>query len=993
VLLHTGDVLIAGGITASGQTSATSLIYSANDGSLRPTLNPLAEGRAYYSLVIVPIAGGSSRLFAIGGYNGASTGYRSVASVEVADYDVAADNWRWRTIGNMTISRGDLAATWDGGSYIIVGGGRTQTTGQLHTGTQTVATDRININTLQIEKIGDMNTARSEHALVRVTDALGKNLAITASGESTRPTTATELLVGTNWDPRANPPLVYRSSAVGVGDPAGIGRMFGGFDGNQIPLNTCEWYDVKSGWRFAPRMETERARAHATVVAGTRDTAAAYLIVAGQGIAGPVRKTEVFALPNGQEPNGVWTPFSDLNFAAAERTVNITGQNLALTIGGETSSGLLDGTEIFQPLRADDLTFGFEETGRLSDSLPLVIKNEWLLPVRVRNIRIAGSAEFVYYGDTTNFVLPPSGQRTLFVRFRPTVVGARTGQLLLDIGSITTPVILRGTGVKSNIDVVTASFSFDSVLVKTSKQLCFPAITNRGNEPATIDSVVLTPPGVYRLISPIGRVTIPPGDTLKVCVEFLPTARGAAISSMDVHLADRNYPIVLDGVGVRRFATATTASGCDTITHVPGTSHSAFVTLRNPSDRPVTITQADFNASTAGLFALADPTILPLTLLPGESKLVEVLFTPQREATERATVSFVNDGDTATAASLCFIVRSRYLSPSVPSVDFGSICVGDTAVRTVLLENPGGFDSVNVDAVTINDPTASVVLSNVPATRLGPHQYVSVTARFAPQTAGPFSGVIVVTGSFGSVTLPVTGTVLPGLRFTPSQLSAAPATIVVIPVELQGSAGAQVAGTRLTFDYNRTLLYPLRLVSLQGAGMPVLDATASRLAITRPGQAVLDVAWSTPISADGPAFGIEAEVLRGDNNVAALALSGSGTGDYCIARASAVVLVSGPCGGESGLIRSEGASMLRIIAPPAQGKLKFDVISPKEGALHIQLFNILGTMLLDREVGQHANGRTESELSLENVPSGTYFVRVLIDREAVDHQPVVITGR
>ncbi len=986
VLLPTGDVLVAGGVAQNGQTSTTSLLYSASDGSFRPTLNSLNEARAWYAMVAVPMAGGGGRVFAIGGYTSIGADYRSTASVEVAEFDPVQSNWRWRVIGNLSVARGDLGAAWDGGDFIIVGGGRSQLSGAAHSGTRTSVTDRINVRTLTIQAISDMATPRSEQTLVRVTDALGKTLMVTAGGESTVPTTATELLTATTWDPRANPPLVYRSWGVGVGDPSGIGRTFGGFNEAGVPLNTCEWYDVKSGWRFAPRMESERARAHATLVAGTVDTAKSYLIVGGQGLAGELQKTEVFALPDGSNPNGLWTPFSELGAAGAERTVTITGKNLALVTGGERASGRIAGTEIFQPLRADNLQFGSEETGRLSDSLPLRITNEWLLPVKVERIRLVGSAEFVFYGDTSDLTVGPGAGRTIFVRFRPAAPGVRTGMLLMDVGSITDTVMLRGTGIESSLSVVTTSISFDSVLVKSSRQLCFPAIRNIGTDPATIDSVVLAPPGDYQLISPIGRVTIQPGDTLQVCVKFAPRSRGVALAALAVNLAGRNFPIAVDGIGIRRFATVLAISECDTVTAIPGTSQSTFMTLRNPGDRPVTITQAVFNASVAGLFALADPTILPLTLLPGQSFPVEILFTPQREATERGTVTFTNDGDTATVADLCFVVRSRYLSSSVPVIDFGTICSGDSVTRTVILDNPGGFDTVDLATVTVNDSTASVTVDNVPATQLAPHQYVSVTAHFVPQTVGTFNGEIIAAGSFGSVSIPVTGVVLPGLRFEPQPMVTSPATTVIIPVNLVGGAGVPVANIQLNFTYNRTLLYPTGVVSL--AGGPNVNPT-STLVQARPGEAVVNVVWSAPLLTDGAAFGVECEVLRGDDEVTPVGVSGTGGSDFCVASAVAQVLVTGPCGGTSGLLRTGGASLLRM-TPTQAGKLQLDVVSPREGELYIQVFNMLGAMLLQRDAGFHNGGTTTMELPLDGVPSGAYIVRAVIGYEHVDQQPVVI---
>src|SRR5215217_4339445 len=86
VMLHTGDVLIAGGLDASGTATNTSSIYSFKTGEITPTLNVLKTPRAYFSLVAVTIAG-KSRVFAIGGYTGEKGNYTSVPTIEVLDFD------------------------------------------------------------------------------------------------------------------------------------------------------------------------------------------------------------------------------------------------------------------------------------------------------------------------------------------------------------------------------------------------------------------------------------------------------------------------------------------------------------------------------------------------------------------------------------------------------------------------------------------------------------------------------------------------------------------------------------------------------------------------------------------------------------------------------------------------------------------------------------------------------------------------------------------
>lgn len=986
ILLPTGEVLVTGGIGNGGAATTSSLLYSPSDNSIRPTLNPLAGTRAYHALVAVPGASGSARIFAIGGYEGSAGAYRSVATVEMLEFVPASSNWRWRTIGRLGEGRGDCAAAWDGGSFIIVAGGRAQTSGALRSGSRLSSAERIDLARLVSDPIGPMSGARSEHVLARYIDQANIRRVLAAGGESTTATTATELLAATTWDQRANPPILYHADGITVSDPAGVARVFGGFDAAAGAINQTEWYDPKSGWRFGPRMTTPRASAEATLVAGVADSASIYLVVAGQGRSGALRETEIFSLPDGSDPNGTWSPFLPLIEAGVERTASITGSNLALVTGGSRAGAPTAGAEIFQPLRANDTAFGSVEVGRTSDSLPITITNEWLLPVSIRNVRLGGSAEFTFSGDTTNMRLSPDRQRRLFVRFRPNGVGERRGMLLFDVGSITDTVILRGVGLQSSLEVTTANVAFDSVLLGDRKQLCFDALKNNGSAPAEIDSISLGA-GPYRLVSPLGRTTILPGETLRVCVEFLPSERGEQIESMNIHLAARAFPIGISGVGTRRFLLGSTSGFCDTVAFAPGVTSTGFITLENRGDVPATISTVNFTASVAGIFAVENPADLPLTLAPGASRFLAVRYAPQREGVEQGTADLVNNGDTAVKVSLCFVARSRFIAPSLSSLDFGAICAGDTAVRSFLLENPGGLESVRLDSVVRGTGSGDIVVVPVASTVLAPRQTVGVTVRVAPQTAGPFTGEVVVHGAFGSVTVPVSGLATPSVKFTPRALSAAPADRIILPVDLDASAGATVSDARLLFQYDRSLLYPRRLVRLDGGS---LDESRSTVTITRPGEANLAAVWSAPVTSSGPAFGIECEVLRGDDDESAVRISGGADGALCFRTGISAVEVEGPCGGESGFVRTSGVALARIAPNPASDRLSVVVISAMPGTVRLELADGDGRIVLVREPGEITTGSLDAEIDLRELSSGIYHLRVAIGSVPVDMQSVVI---
>ncbi len=988
LLLPTGEVLVAGGISADGNATRTSLLYSPITGTFRPTLNMLANSRTHHVLVGAGDAAGS-RVFAIGGYAGGTGNYRGEASVEVLEYDAGADNWRWRPVGALGVGRGDLRAAWDGGDFIIVTGGYQQTGGALRSGTRSRAADRITISALRVASIAEMSAARAEHATVRFVGESGGPLVLTAAGENDATAVSTQIIAGAGWDPIANPPLSYHSGGVAVGDPAGIARIFGGFDILSAPTTACEWYDVKRGWRAGPRMAVGRARFDAALVAGPNDSARTYLAVGGSGTGGALADCELFNLPNSSFPNGGWVPFAAMNDRASERRVAIGGDNLPVATGGlSAGSSPMEGVEIFQPLLANDISFGSEEVGRRSDSMIVTIENTWLLPVRARRFRVEG-AEFLLRGDTSDFLLPASGSRSLRLYFQPAGPGPRTGRLLFDVGPLTDTVLLSGTGGASDISVLATPVDFGTQIVKTGRTGCFPLLRNNGTDPATVDSVVIDPAGAFRLISPKGRVQILPGDTLVVCVEFAPDARGISSASANVHIAQRTFAGQIFGRGVRRYMTAAAvAVDCDTVTYAQGVESSGFITVENPGDTLLTVQQPIITASTPGLFRVDDASLFPLVLLPGERRQIEIVFTPQRETREVATVAFPNNGDTAAAAALCFVARSRYLSVSQPELDFGSVCTGDTVTARLTIENPGGFEPVVLTGAAVT-PDDVLDLEGFAPGVLGPREYTSVSVRFVAAADGPFNGELVVQSSHGELRVPVRGIARPTLRFAPRAGGAEVGSVTTVPVDASGIGPAGLSAATLRMRYDPQLMMPRRIVRLAG-GAPV-DEAASSLMVKGGGEAALDVAWSGGgMPADGEAFGVEFEILRGDGYLAAVRLEGEGTDLFCLADATSPIAIVPPCVGSGGLIRSDAISDLFASPVPASDKVAVTVVSPQEGEVRLDLVNSLGALAAAQTIGGASQRVRTGEIPVAHLPAGTYLLRATVGGRIIGTRTITV---
>ena len=337
VMTHNGDVIVAGGVDGANNTPASGFVLRGATGVLEPLLNSMTVPRAYFELVAAKAADGTSIIYAIGGYTGAGP-YTSTDVVDVLTFDVGQNNWRWSRLGLLPGSAGNVRAIYDGSAFVVVSGGRVQPSGGLGTGTPSAVTSRIVVASGVIQRLGDHITARSEHGIWTYIDQQGATKVLAAGGEAALPT-STELLEGTAWDGRANAPRVMRHLSVDASDPSGIPRSFGGVNESGVVMASCEWYDVKSGWRVAPTMQDARSNFAGTYVASPTDTAFAWLVAGGTSVSGGrLSSSELFMLPSGTDPAGTWQPFDALSTAASERTVSMTSSNLPVVTGGSSTT-------------------------------------------------------------------------------------------------------------------------------------------------------------------------------------------------------------------------------------------------------------------------------------------------------------------------------------------------------------------------------------------------------------------------------------------------------------------------------------------------------------------------------------------------------------------------------------------------------------------------------------------------------------------------------
>lgn len=964
VMVHTGDVLVVGGLRADGSTSDRSYVIDGRTGAVRLTANTMATSRCLAAVVELRRPDGSSEVYAIGGYTGGGGSYSSTATIERCTYIPAIDQWRWSAVGSLPVALAEPRAVFNGGDHIIVCGGRVQTAAALGTGTVSATAARIHRQTGAVDRLSDMSVARVGHALMRQINAVGALEVIVAGGEASGVPT-TELLAGTSWDGRANPPRELRSYAVAMGDPAGIARMSGGRNATTT-LSTAEWYDVKSGWRGMPRPLVARSHAASTLIAGPRDTAMAYLVAGGRA-SDPVSDVEVFTLPTSSDPAGFWEAIAATPLRVDATGLAITDNNLPVVVAGRERTAPTKATMWLRPARWTAPAYDPTEVGARSDSVLIVLENTWLLPVTVTIRQEQGSAEFLVTADTAALVLPAGSKRIIKSWFRPSVSGQRTSAIVIDYGPIQDTIPLRGTGLSSTVRVLAASIDAGDVAVGTSDTVCAHVLVNDGSDTLRLDSLVMTPPDRFTVLSPKGVVRVAPGDTLRACIVFAPQVRGAEGATLECHYGARHIPVATVGKGIRTYAVATGSTTCDTVMATRGTDVPTFVTIRNPGDGPIVVNAVNVIAARQDLFSVGTSQPIPFTLAPGATVVVDIILHVQREAREQAVVRFVSNSDTAVEAPVCIVIRSRTIQASRDSIEIGPLCAGDSVDISVDLTNAGAFDVIRIDSVIVTGDPA-ITLDPVNGVELRPRSSLPIVCTLRPSVSGDVRGTISARGPFGSIDIPVHALVRPSIGAAIADRSTSVGLIDTVSITFADPAMRE-ARFRIELPYRA--LDARRVVGRSADDG--IDEAASSLVHEGNGTYSLRATWTKDASVER-SLGIEVEVLRSDVSAATVHALSDPLIDVCLDVNEATVFIAGACGPDAGVVAGRQTLVARY-AGAGRDEIDIVVDDVLNAPAQVELYDVRGILLHTLPLPSSPAGAAAS-MPAAGIPDGVCVVRL-----------------
>jgi len=371
----------------------------------------------------------------------------------------------------------------------------------------------------------------------------------------------------------------------------------------------------------------------------------------------------------------------------------------------------------------------------------------------------------------TNKTIKPGERLTFFMRFKPTVVGKFNSTIrLLFEDNPTTPYVIdvAGEGIEKGIgtsngfiDILPSQVDFGTAAVNSSNTMSV-IIKNVGAKPFTISSINATGLSApFSITYPAGgTMTLLPGSTLPVLVNFNPTAEGNFIGSFVVNSADAiNAPVTVNVRGVAKAPVLTVTPNSFDFGNVRvNTEKTMPLEIKNTST--VSYKILSITAPSGFTVTPVDNVTLPYTLDAGKTVNYSVTFSPTLSGTVAGSIRIVTDSLTMSATTINVTGNGQtppILKTDKDTVDFGSVQVNSNNTATLTIYNEGD------DTLTITDPSkyaypAGFSFVSLTNTTVNAGSYVTLTLRFSPTTAKGYTGTINLQTNAGTKTINLIGT-------------------------------------------------------------------------------------------------------------------------------------------------------------------------------------------------------------------------------------------
>jgi len=531
-------------------------------------------------------------------------------------------------------------------------------------------------------------------------------------------------------------------------------------------------------------------------------------------------------------------------------------------------------TATFGQLQASPASVSFGTVGTGGNATQQVIlSNTGTAAVQISSIAASGTG-FSVNGITAPFTLNAGTAATLNVVFAPTTGGSATGSVTVTSNANNSPLTIpvTGSGAQPGLSIAPASFAYGSVVDGQTKSQNF-TLTNTGTSSLTISQLSVSGAG-YSISGLATPSTIAAGASATFSAVFAPTTAGSLPGSVTVSSNAPGSPatVALSGTGVAGTVTLSANPTSLSFGSVnAGVTSSKSITLTNSGTGNVTISQVTVSAKDVS----ASGVTTPLTLTPGQTQTMNVVFNPSAAETVSGNITVASTQGTSTVISVSGTGIQAGISLTPASANFGSVTVGSTNSQTIQVNNTGNgvltITQANVTGSGFSTAGLTLPLS------INPGLSSTFNAQYQAAAAGSASGsitfvsnaatspnVVALTGtgvaatqtlslstsavSFGNVTTgtsstqPVTITNTGNSNVQISQIAASGTGYTLsgasVPVTLTPSQ-------KLTFS---VIFNPTATGSASGSVTITSNATGSPATITLSGSGVVTVTHSVSLS-------------------------------------------------------------------------------------------------------------------------------------------------
>jgi len=424
---------------------------------------------------------------------------------------------------------------------------------------------------------------------------------------------------------------------------------------------------------------------------------------------------------------------------------------LAFAEGTSTATVSLSGTgvQLTAGLSTTSLTFGSQGVGTFSGPQDVVVTDLTAVPLALSGYTI--TSDFKASSTCpTKAALAPQTSCVLAVRFGPTALGTRTGQLVIATGAGRDTVTLTGVGSPPQGVLSPSALTFGAQPIGVTGPTQQVVLTNAANAPLSVAAITLAGDFADSTGCPVGG-DLGAGSQCTITVSFTPMVAGGESGLLTVAFAGGSGTVALSGTGIAPSLSLTPAALSFPATD-PGTTSAAMpVTVTNSGSSPALLARI----TVTGDFSQTNDCARQ-ELAPQASCTVNVTFAPTGPGAASGTLTVIAAGGNQTAElSGTAAAPSAALSPT--SGDFGDQVQGaKSAPQTFTLTN-SGTAPLNLTSITTSGDFSEGDSCATPGP-LAPGASCVIHVSFTPTALGPRSGTLIVTFGGGSVTASLSGT-------------------------------------------------------------------------------------------------------------------------------------------------------------------------------------------------------------------------------------------